>query len=42
MSTLWAVLPEPNRWEAVRTLIMLVDRVVGLDGRGGGDVDAAA
>jgi hypothetical protein len=46
VSTLWAVLPEPNRREVVRTLIVLVDRaagrVVGLAGRVGGDVDAAA
>jgi hypothetical protein len=46
VSTLWAMLPEPNRREVVRTLIVLVDRaagrVVGLAGRVGGDVDAAA
>ncbi len=40
------MLPEPNRQEAVRTLIMLADRAadtaVGVEGRDGGDGDAAA
>ncbi|KJE19539.1 hypothetical protein FF36_06197 [Frankia torreyi] len=41
----WALLPEPNRREAVAVLIVLVERLagraVGSGGRDGGDVDAA-
>lgn len=41
----WALLPEPNRREAVTVLIVLVERLAGRvvegGGRDGGDVDAA-
>jgi hypothetical protein len=48
VGTLWGLLPEPNRRDVLRTLSMLVDRVMasvmmaGLGERGGGDRDAGA